>query len=1112
MSSITLAIVRAGRNWQSGARSLLILILGVALAVGVVAVTPTRAFAATEVRAPLPLGVDVPAPLVAYGSNLVVGAHRSTNSGGTWSSDETLTTMHESGTWTSSYNGIMYGISGPDPDQAVTYGISGGTAATYTLPVDSWTQANSSWVLSTTATGGTAYNFLTPGVTSVAPPAGSIIYGSLSARLGLSSVLVWHATSIDSHSIFSVASSPTAGASDWVTIDGVKDWSVSVSQLVYTLDTPTGVRLCTRPLSNISPTPTDCPMVVEGARTSYSADVYLLGASTLVALVSNDTGATSWYIVTGTSSKPVQLPQGSSIDVPFEGDTAYVVVRDADSVPSIKKVNADGSLSVGPSNPSQAVASVQSLAVAPGRVVEADDRDAASATFLSWSRTVSGSGFGSDVALPKRASGLAASAGRTALSSSDGLTMLDRGVAKYTFSDAHMGQISGPYVAQRLNDASFTPSVLVSKTDGTKVSTFASWAGALFGSRYLSFAADASPTGSTRVTTTALNGGATDPMVSLAPGSAACSGWVAWDDLVAGTCDTGHAVRVYNAITGSLVRSTSSSKNLSVTELGDGYALLYGENGGQLWNLATGDLLQLVECESPTLSDGVGHVVCASKSELIWRDYSSLSTSAARVLGWSAPANFGPAATSWTPEIDATKPFKSGTLTITQNSTVVRVLTVPASADGSMRGVSWDGKNGAGVVLASGSFTAELSVTAVDGSGAVKAIDGVSSPTFQVSRTIPGSFTALSPSRLLDTRDGTGAGSAAPIGGNGVLDLQVAGRGGVPATGVGAVILNVTAVSPSGSGFLTVYPTGGAVPNASNLNFTAGQVVPNLVVAKVGTGGKVSIRNTSPGATHVVADVAGYFADGTVTDPGGLAAVTPSRLLDTRNTGVVGGNGAVVVQTAGRGGVPASGVAAVVVNITAVTPAASGFLTAYPTGGAVPNASNVNFTAGQVVPNLAFVKVAADGSFTVRNSSLGTTHVVADVAGYVLAGAVSGPGMFVPVSPSRVLDTRPAYGGSGALGSNAARVLTVAGAGGVPATGVSGVVLNVTAVASAAGFLTVYPADVGVPNASNVNFTAGQVVPNLVAVKTSASGAVGIRNASLGATNVIADVAGYFTG
>ena len=87
------------------------------------------------------------------------------------------------------------------------------------------------------------------------------------------------------------------------------------------------------------------------------------------------------------------------------------------------------------------------------------------------------------------------------------------------------------------------------------------------------------------------------------------------------------------------------------------------------------------------------------------------------------------------------------------------------------------------------------------------------------------------------------------------------------------------------------------------------------------------------------------------------------------------------------------------------------------------------------------------------------------------------------------------------------------GAGGVvPPSNVSGVVLNVTVVPAAAGYLTVYPSDVSPPNASNVNFTAGQVVPNLAAVKTSATGQVSIRNVSTGATNVIADVAGYFLG
>ena len=73
-----------------------------------------------------------------------------------------------------------------------------------------------------------------------------------------------------------------------------------------------------------------------------------------------------------------------------------------------------------------------------------------------------------------------------------------------------------------------------------------------------------------------------------------------------------------------------------------------------------------------------------------------------------------------------------------------------------------------------------------------------------------------------------------------------------------AVVLNVTATQPSDAGHLTVWPAGQPRPSASNLNVAAGQTVPNLVIAKVGTGGQVSIYNNS-GSTHVIANVLGYF-------------------------------------------------------------------------------------------------------------------------------------------------------------------------------------------------------------------------------------------------------------
>jgi hypothetical protein len=289
-------------------------------------------------------------------------------------------------------------------------------------------------------------------------------------------------------------------------------------------------------------------------------------------------------------------------------------------------------------------------------------------------------------------------------------------------------------------------------------------------------------------------------------------------------------------------------------------------------------------------------------------------------------------------------------------------------------------------------------------------------------------------------------------------------------------------------------------------------------VAKVGTGGKVSIRNGSAGVTQLVADVAGYFVAWTVTAAGGVTAVTPYRLLDTRKseggTGPLAGNGTRTVATAGRGGVPATGVSAVVVNLTAVTPVMAGYLSAYPTGGAIPNASNVNFTPGPAVPNLALIKVSSDGSFTVRNGSPGMTEVVADVAGYVLGGTPTGPGLYVPVDPGRLLDTRPAFGGTGPVAAFGVKTLPVVGKAGLPgAAGVSGVVVNVTVVAGAAdGYLTVYPADAAqTPFAANLNFWPRQELQNLVAAKTSAAGAIAIYNGSPGPNNLVVDVAGYFT-
>ncbi|MEO8827325.1 MAG: hypothetical protein ABI385_01365 [Lapillicoccus sp.] len=114
---------------------------------------------------------------------------------------------------------------------------------------------------------------------------------------------------------------------------------------------------------------------------------------------------------------------------------------------------------------------------------------------------------------------------------------------------------------------------------------------------------------------------------------------------------------------------------------------------------------------------------------------------------------------------------------------------------------------------------------------------------------------ALSPARLLDTRYGVGA-PKAPIGKGRAISLQVTGRGGVPASGVKAVVLNLTATRTQAAGHLSAYPSGGARPNTSVVNYGRDETIANSVIAKVGAGGKVGIFSWA--GVDAIVDVQGY--------------------------------------------------------------------------------------------------------------------------------------------------------------------------------------------------------------------------------------------------------------
>lgn len=243
-------------------------------------------------------------------------------------------------------------------------------------------------------------------------------------------------------------------------------------------------------------------------------------------------------------------------------------------------------------------------------------------------------------------------------------------------------------------------------------------------------------------------------------------------------------------------------------------------------------------------------------------------------------------------------------------------------------------------------------------------------------------LTSVTPARLMDTRTGTGGKTGAFTAGTS-FNLTVRGVAGVP-TSADTVVLNVTAVSPTANGFLTVWPAGTTRPTSTSVSFSTGNTVANLVLAKVNSKGQVSIFN-SAGSTHVVVDVQGYFATSTTTR-GRYMPIAPGRLLDTRPDAVpaLGAASTTNLQVLGAAGVPASGVAAVALSITAHQPTASTYLTCWPSLTTRPTTANVNGRIGASSTNLAVVRLGTDGKVSLYNLA-GTVDAVVDVLGYFTA-------------------------------------------------------------------------------------------------------------------------------
>jgi glucose/arabinose dehydrogenase len=346
---------------------------------------------------------------------------------------------------------------------------------------------------------------------------------------------------------------------------------------------------------------------------------------------------------------------------------------------------------------------------------------------------------------------------------------------------------------------------------------------------------------------------------------------------------------------------------------------------------------------------------------------------------------------------------------------------------------------------------------------------------------------------------------------------------GVDGATTKAVLVNLTYVSPQRDGFLVAWAAGAPRPSTSNVNALAGEVAANAAVVPVDASGRIQVLTIAD--AHVVVDLLGRFesAPAPVT-AGRIVPIPPRRLADTRFPAGPGEAysrrdappvNVVNVPALGHGGVPSTGVAAVVLTVTAVADSTAGgpgfgggWVAASPGGAPLPPISNTNTSPGtDVRANVVIVPVGADGSIDLH--LFGVPHVIADVTGYVTdasAPASTAGRVHVFGSAFREIDTRETVPFESYTQFDQRVLLPIA----VPAQA-SGVLQNVTIVGNQGpGFVT----------ASGQNFGAGTSTVNTSAANQlraagalTAIGANGsLRYSSAMATDLVVDITGWIEG
>jgi len=384
-------------------------------------------------------------------------------------------------------------------------------------------------------------------------------------------------------------------------------------------------------------------------------------------------------------------------------------------------------------------------------------------------------------------------------------------------------------------------------------------------------------------------------------------------------------------------------------------------------------------------------------------------------------------------------------------------------------------------------------------------------------------YVPVSPVRIIDTRSAYNIGPVTgPVAGNATITVPIAGNtiAGLPSAGITAAAIAVTITNQTGAGNLIFYPDGTPQPATSNLNFTAsGGNITNDAIVPVGPDGKIAIYNSSAGTDEIIVDLTGYFTTSTSTANASTYTPLPdpTRILDTRvPTGVpaagqIPGGGTLTLTIAGDNtngaGIPASGVTAVALNLTAVAPTGdSGFLVAYPDGISPPPGVTLLNYQGAANPNagtvIITVPVGPDGKIDIYNASPTPTNLVGDLSGY-FSNSAAGQ-YYHSLDSTRILDTRQ----TSPLGAHTGATIETPS---IITADNPTLVLNITATdESTSGDLQAFPSSAAQPISSILNYAAGVSIANLALVNTATSGSFIIQNQSSGTTDIIIDVSGYF--